>query len=218
MLLAYWNSRGRCEPIRYMLEYLGLEYEKKVFENTKECREQWLKVDKHNTGLEYPNLPYLVDGNVKISETLAIMKYIARKGGLVPQTEMERINCDVAEGKVTDFPFPFYMLLGNPNFEQAKAGYLEKLPEALSDFNQVLGKRDWLAGSRITYIDFQFAEWLDQIGLCFPGCYDNIPNIKKYKDQFDSLEKIAAYRNSDRFQKWPLYAEWTGAHWGTQKE
>ena len=33
--------------------------------------------------MDYPNLPYLVDGDVKMSESLAMMKYIARKGILV---------------------------------------------------------------------------------------------------------------------------------------
>lgn len=30
-------------------------------------------------GLEYPNLPYLIDGDAKITETIAIMKYVAKK-------------------------------------------------------------------------------------------------------------------------------------------
>ena len=71
MLLAYWDSRGRCEPIRYMLEYLGIPYEKKVYANDTETRQHWLEIDKKNTGLDFPNLPYLIDGDVKITQTLA---------------------------------------------------------------------------------------------------------------------------------------------------
>jgi glutathione S-transferase len=29
--------------------------------------------------MEYPNLPYLIDGDVKLTETLAIMKYVCKK-------------------------------------------------------------------------------------------------------------------------------------------
>ena len=34
---------------------------------------------KETLGLEYPNLPYLIDGETKITETVAIMQYIAKK-------------------------------------------------------------------------------------------------------------------------------------------
>ena len=36
---------------------------------------------KDTLGLEFPNLPDLLDGNVKLTETNAIMKYIANKLG-----------------------------------------------------------------------------------------------------------------------------------------
>jgi glutathione S-transferase len=29
--------------------------------------------------LKFPNLPYLIDGDVKVTESLAILKYIAKK-------------------------------------------------------------------------------------------------------------------------------------------
>ena len=41
-------------------------------------RSQWLDV-KETLGLEYPNLPYLIDGDVMLTETAAIMQYIAKK-------------------------------------------------------------------------------------------------------------------------------------------
>jgi len=39
-------------------------------------KSSWLDV-KETLGLEYPNLPYLIDGDTKITETIAIMQYIA---------------------------------------------------------------------------------------------------------------------------------------------
>jgi glutathione S-transferase len=41
-------------------------------------RSDWLN-EKFNLGLEFPNLPYLLDEDVKLTETLAIMKYVAKK-------------------------------------------------------------------------------------------------------------------------------------------
>ena len=64
-----------------MFYYLKIDFEDKIYECgdapdfDKSC---WLDV-KQTLGLEYPNLPYLIDGNVSITETVAIMQYIAKK-------------------------------------------------------------------------------------------------------------------------------------------
>ena len=44
------------------------------------CKSFVLTQVKHTIGMDYPNLPYLIDGDVKMSESLAMLKYIARKG------------------------------------------------------------------------------------------------------------------------------------------
>jgi glutathione S-transferase len=41
-------------------------------------RSQWTDV-KPTLGLDYPNLPYLIDEDFKLTESMAIMKYIAAK-------------------------------------------------------------------------------------------------------------------------------------------
>ena len=40
--------------------------------------EPW-NVKKHHLGLDFPNLPYLVDGQVRLSESKSIMKYLCGK-------------------------------------------------------------------------------------------------------------------------------------------
>ena len=32
LVLGYWDIRGLCQPIRYTLEYLGVPYEDKTYE------------------------------------------------------------------------------------------------------------------------------------------------------------------------------------------
>ena len=58
-----------------MFHYLDIDFEDKIYvvgdapDFDKTC---WLE-EKYNLGLEYPNLPYLIDGEVKLTETVAIM-------------------------------------------------------------------------------------------------------------------------------------------------
>merc|ERR1711997_1297254 len=39
---------------------------------------EWFDV-KYKLGIPFPNLPYIIDGEVKISECFAVMKYLCRK-------------------------------------------------------------------------------------------------------------------------------------------
>ena len=63
LTLGYWGFRGLVQPIRYLLAYSGLKFEEIVYKK----HEEWHINDKHNLGLDFPNLPYLLDGNLKIT-------------------------------------------------------------------------------------------------------------------------------------------------------
>merc|ERR1711957_185448 len=79
--LGYWKIRGLASNIRYQLAYCGVEYNLVEYEQGDApdfSREPWLE-KKFNLGLAFPNLPYLVDGDFSMTETLPIHKYIAEK-------------------------------------------------------------------------------------------------------------------------------------------
>lgn len=77
--IGYWKIRGLIAPVRYLLEYLGVEYDEDHYETGDGpdfARDHWLSV-KPTLGLDFPNLPYLFDGDVKISESSAMFRYIS---------------------------------------------------------------------------------------------------------------------------------------------
>ena len=153
--LTYWPLRGKCQPINYIMEYAGIDYEMRLMDGGLWGREK-LTLD-----LDYPNVPHIVDGDVKMSETLAICKHLARKCGLMPKTDEEIRNSDMAEGAVVDFNAAFFKLMFDPNFDSAKEGYIKGVKTKLALFDKVLSKRDWLAGDQITWNDFVLYERLD---------------------------------------------------------
>lgn len=77
--LGYWSIRGLAERIRMFLEYTGLEYEEIKYTD----HAKWFGEDKPNFAKKNPaiNLPYLHDGDKVISESDAIMVYIAHRSG-----------------------------------------------------------------------------------------------------------------------------------------
>uniref|UniRef100_F7AHD2 glutathione transferase n=1 Tax=Ciona intestinalis TaxID=7719 RepID=F7AHD2_CIOIN len=208
MLLGYWDLRGLGEPIRLMLEYAGFEYEDKRYQFIKEKEDysdrNWTE-PKYSLGFDYPNLPYLIDGDVKVTESWAIMKYLSRKfEKLGPENEEERIKCDVTEGVVQDVRKQFYDLCYSATFVTSKEEFLQEIAPKLEQLQRSLEHHTWLCGTNLKYVDFAFFEFLDHLRVCLPGSLDKYPLFVKSLKRFDSLEKIAAYKTSEKFQKCPV--------------
>jgi hypothetical protein len=61
LVLAYWPMRGLAQPLRFLLEYLGLPYEDKKYNS----HEEWFadKASPPFAGDALANIPYLKDGD-----------------------------------------------------------------------------------------------------------------------------------------------------------
>nr|XP_048299440.1 glutathione S-transferase Mu 2-like isoform X1 [Myodes glareolus] len=150
MTLGYWDIRGLCHAIRLFLEYTDSSYEEKRYTTGNAAdfdRSQWLN-DKFKLGLDFPNLPYLIDGSTKITQSNAILRYLGRKHNLCGETEEERIRIDILEKQVMDTRFQLVMVCYSPEFEKQRLEYLKGLPEKMKLYSEFLGKRPWFAGDR----------------------------------------------------------------------
>ncbi|XP_050812413.1 glutathione S-transferase Mu 1-like isoform X3 [Gopherus flavomarginatus] len=216
--LGYWDIRGLAHAIRLLLEYTGTAYEDKMYscgEAPDYDKSQWIN-EKEKLGLDFPNLPYLIDGKTRLTQSNAILRYIARKHKLCGETEEEMLRVDMLENQAMDFRMSLVMIAYNPDFEKVKPGYLEQLPEKLKLVSQFLGKRKWFAGEKITFVDFLMYDILDQNRMFEPKCLDQFQNLKDFLDRFEALEKIAAYMSSSRFMKTPINNRM--AKWSNQKK
>ena len=103
---GYWKIRGLSSNIRYQLAYSGVDYEMIEYEQgdapdfNSSC---WFDV-KPTLGLAFPNLPYLIDGDHSMTETMAIHKYLADKykPELLGTTPQERGLVNMLAGVVSD--------------------------------------------------------------------------------------------------------------------
>ena len=77
MKLGYWAFRGAGHISRLSLAYSGLEWEDVKHVD----REKWQAEEKAGLGMDFPNLPYLIDGDFKLSESSAIPRYVLKKAG-----------------------------------------------------------------------------------------------------------------------------------------
>ncbi|XP_075772135.1 glutathione S-transferase Mu 1 isoform X1 [Pelodiscus sinensis] len=217
VVLGYWDIRGLAHSIRLLLEYTGTAYEDKLYscgEAPDYDKSQWLN-EKEKLGLDFPNLPYLIDSKTKLTQSNAILRYLARKHKLGGETEEEMLRVDMLENQAMDFRMSLVMICYNPEFEKLKPGYLEQLPGKLKLFSRFLGERKWFAGEKITFVDFLMYDVLDQNRMLEPKCLDPFQNLKGFLDRFEALEKIAAYMCSSRYMKTPVNNRM--AKWSNQK-
>ena len=115
--IGYWKIRGLGTPLRLMMKHMNTPYEMVEYEQGEGpefSREAWLSV-KHNLGFEFPNLPYLIDEDLKMTETVAIMQYLAGKfkPELLGADVAHRARVNMVSGVVSTLKFattgPCYM-------------------------------------------------------------------------------------------------------------
>jgi glutathione S-transferase len=103
-----------------------------------------------------------LDGDFKITQSTAILHYIARKyqKSLFGSSNEETTKIEMLEDVIKDFKSKFSIAY-NPSFDLLVKGLLENLPSHLKQFEKYLGDKKWLMGEEITIVDFLFYEILD---------------------------------------------------------
>jgi glutathione S-transferase len=211
--LGYWDIRALAQPIRYLLKYAGIEFNDKRYEfgegtsiqETESLIKNWAP-EKFTLGLDFPNLPYYIDRDVKLTQSLAIMRYLARKCDLFATDEKSLTRQDLVEQQIQDmrWSFIFGVLSNKAEYDKNKALFLkETLPKQLELLSKFLGDNEWLVG-KLNYVDFLAYERLDWLRQFSPENMQKFENLTQYLKRFESLPAISAYINSSEFKSWPL--------------
>eukprot|EP01099_Mayorella_cantabrigiensis_P002546 TRINITY_DN2110_c0_g1_i1.p1 TRINITY_DN2110_c0_g1~~TRINITY_DN2110_c0_g1_i1.p1 ORF type:complete len:221 (-),score=31.91 TRINITY_DN2110_c0_g1_i1:16-678(-) len=206
-ILGYWAIRGLASPIRHLLEYVGQPYEDKLYvqgDAPNFSTASWLG-EKYTLGLEFPNLPYYIEPNgLKLTQTKAIIRYLARKHGLAGSKEEDYIRIDLLDGVIEDYRAAFSRICYNPNFAQLRLEYEETLPLKLDSLESSLQGKKWLLGETFSYVDFLLYEFCYINLVLNPSCLDDYPSLKKHYANFEAIPQIAQYKKSSRYMARPL--------------
>ena len=202
--IAYWKIRGLAQPIRYLLEYCGFPYEDVRYDGNN--REGWNSI-KDTLGLDFPNLPYLMDGDLKITQSNAILRYIALKKGdnLVGKDLHDQGLVSMLLEVAMDFRNTIVRICYNPEFENLFVGWKSNEQKKYhSLFSKYLGNKKFMVGDYLTFPDFHIFELLDQSHIMNAEGFNDYPNLVEYMNRFKEVPAIKKYRSSEQFIERPI--------------
>ena len=158
MEFGYWGIKGLAEPIRLIAAYTGVELK----EHNPASREAW-GVEKAAFGAPFANLPYLVDGDFKVTESSAIPVYLAHKAGrtdLLGEGHQEQAQVRQIEGILNDVRANIFKIIMLK--EGHKAAYEEtfkvdgQVAQKIDQLSKFLGDKEFFFG-HVTLVDFYYA-------------------------------------------------------------
>ena len=155
--------------------------------------------------LAFPNLPYIIDGDVKLSESKAVTLYICEK--FAP----ELLGANAAEkGKVLMLQNVFGdlfkdMVLCSYNHEDRNVA-IEKAMSSIAPVVAFLGSNNWLCGNGLTFVDFTLWEICESInGLTQDTrLFTAHPTLQAHHARVATIPEFAAYIASDKFFRTPF--------------
>lgn len=194
--ILYFDIRGRAEPVRLLLEFVGTEYEDRQV-----TLEQWQTL---RTTTPFRRMPVYREGDLEIPETYAIMNYLGRKHGLCGDSESDRVRCDVAVEAWRDYGNRVANTFGAlSNSETARKTFAEtQQPELLADLESYYRKRaspsPYWAGQSPTISDFTAFHLIEGLAGQFPKMLERFGALKEFHATFASNPKIQEYLASPR--------------------
>lgn len=207
LVIGYWKIRGLQRKIALLCEYVGAKYELKFYEVTGEAPNydgsSWFDV-KHSLGLDFPNLPYLFDGDYSMTECIPIMRYIANKYNkdLLGKTKEEY-------GKVAMLNNILYELNTKVTTESYKTDDKETIVnngiKCLEPISKFVGENKFLVGDEPTICDFHYYEAFAYLRALDKDTFESkFPNLLKVFNNIAELPAIKEFHASDRCDDLPF--------------
>jgi len=184
---GYWNIRGYGQAIRLLLFHLNLPFTSRDYDVKSS---DWAN-EKHSLGLEFPNLPYLFDGDFSLTESRALLKYLARKGGVEGKTNEEKARAEMLEGIIWDLRKRFVDLCYSPEASAKKQDYIDGylLPK-LDRMEEHFAKNKFIAGDDVTYVDLMAFDAFRAQTLVAPDAFKSRPNLLAYLKRVYALNGV----------------------------
>uniref|UniRef100_H2B645 glutathione transferase n=1 Tax=Paracyclopina nana TaxID=565004 RepID=H2B645_PARNA len=187
---GYWNLQGLGQASRLLLAFTGTEHEDEVLDIAH--REVWMD-KKFNLGLDFPNLPYYIDQDVKLTQSNAILRYLGRKNNLYGKNAIEAGTIDMLIDEAQDIKMALIKTATSPDFENVKGDHIKAMEQKLKIVSDFLGNKKFFMGDEVTIGDFAMIDALSWHQIFDADLMGKFPNLVAFIDNFKALDKIKAF-------------------------
>lgn len=204
--LGHWDVRGAGQPIRNLLAYLRIPYKEIKYPD----EDSWFKIDKPKLNSSFPNLPYLIHESKIITESHAILVYIALKFNredLIGETPMEKIYFAQIKGVWADIRNKLYEIAMDKKSANITKLFKENLNPHLQLIDNHLNGKDFICG-KLTVMDFVILEGLEWLNIQDGELLKDFVNFKTYMKNIKDLPGVKEYENSGNLPKYFLWSSY----------
>jgi glutathione S-transferase len=197
--LGYWKIRGLASNIRFQLAHSGVAYENVFYEVTDAPElsgAEWTD-QKYKLGLDFPNIPYVIDGDFKLTETIEIHKYLADKyqPELLGRDAETRAHLGMLSFHIIHLKMsvitPCYVCGDRQKITDA---YRAELPAILS----FKGDKKFIGSEHVSYLDFYFFELLQMLVFVSEGgILKEFPVLAEFNETMKQLPGLKEYISND---------------------
>lgn len=185
--LTYFDGKGRAEAIRYILSYMGKE-----FEDVRLTRDQWPSI---KSTTPYGKVPIIeIDGKV-FHQTAAICRYLAVEAGLSGGTPLENIEIDQIVESFEDFVKEFSKIRTADPAEQEKVKQTfitETVPFYFGKFEHGIKNGGYLANGKLSWADLYVVALCEMLAgfLGKADLFEHFPHMKALAEKVRSNSGI----------------------------
>ena len=201
--LTYFNGWGLAEQARWMLSATGVSWSQKGL----------IKYEEFDTlrttnQLLFNQLPLLEIDGLNLSQSQAIIRYLAERGNLIPSSTAEKAHVDMVSeairdcrGTVSGYPF-------SPNKENHLAEARKTLAKYFPIFEKIVNDKGGIyVNGNVSYADILLAELIEE--LCF-NMFDNeqilcdYPKLQLLHSKVVAFTGIEENLSSEKRFKFPI--------------
>ncbi len=191
--LHYFKGRGRAETTRWMLAINNIDFINISLEDHNDFDNL-----KASGKLPFNQLPLLEIDDLKLSQSSAMVSFLARRGDLYGKTNEEAVRCDMLVGAVGDFNVPAMQFAFKADKEAASGDLDASLQKFGKHFELILSqnKGEFLVGQKLSVADIILGESLTSFIEFSPTCLNDYPQLKRIQERVVSEPNISSYLNS----------------------
>lgn len=197
--LFYFPVRGRGEAIRLICADNGVQLEEESL-----TWETWPAMKPKTI---FGQLPVLIDGDLELAQSYAIIRHFARKLGLYGSNDTEATLIDMINDGQEDLRIKYIRMIYD-NYENGKAAYIQELPVYLAPLEKLLKKnhdgQGFFVGEKISFADYTIYDLLEAQVTLEPSSLDAFPALKSFRERIAARPGIQQYHQTEGFLKRPI--------------